>query len=70
MAKILVRLQDENVDLEEFILIHEEDDLDEVKALLDEYRKSDEEYDIDGFLAILDENDIEYEQIAVESIYF
>ncbi len=69
MAKTLIKLYDDDVDLEEFILV-EEEDVEEVLALLDEYRKSDEEYNIDGFLEVLDTNEIEYEAPPVEKVYF
>jgi hypothetical protein len=69
MAKTLVKLYDDEVDLEEFILVDEED-VEEVVALLEEYRKADPEYNIDGFLEVLDVNTIEYEAPPVEKIYF
>lgn len=69
MAKTLVKFYDDEVDLEEFILL-EEEDIEEVKALLEEYRKSDPEYNIDGFFDVLDANAVEYEAPPVEKVYF
>ncbi len=69
MAKVLVKLYDDEVDLEEFILINEEI-VDEVTAILEEYRKSDQEYNIDGFLELLDANGIDYESLPVQNVYF
>jgi hypothetical protein len=69
MAKTLIKLYDDDVDLEEFILVDEED-VEEVVALLEEYRKSDEEYNIDGFFEVLDANAVEYEAPPVEKVYF
>lgn len=69
MAKVLVKLYDNEVDLEEFILINEEI-VDEVTAILEEYRKSDQEYNIDGFLELLDANGIDYESLPVQNVYF
>lgn len=69
MAKVLVKLYDNEVDLEEFILINEEI-VDEVTAILEEYRKSDQEYNIDGLLELLDANGIDYESLPVQNVYF
>lgn len=69
MAKTLIKLYDDNVDLEEFLLI-EEGDLDKVVELLEKYRDTDEEYNIDGFFEILKDNGIEYESPPVEKIFF
>lgn len=69
MAKTLIKLYDDKVDLEEFILVDEED-VEKVQALLEEYRKSDPEYNIDGFFEALDANGIEYEALPVERVYF
>lgn len=69
MAKTLVKFYDDEVDLEEFIMV-EEEDVEDVKALLEEYRKSDPEYNIDGFLEVLDANAVDYEAPPVEKVYF
>lgn len=69
MAKTLVKLYDDEVDLEEYVIVDEED-IEKVQALLEEYRKSDPEYNVDGFLEVLEENEIEYEAPPVERIYF
>ena len=69
MAKTLIKLYDDEIDLEEFIIVDEED-VEKVSELLEIYRKSDEEYNIDGFFEVLDENGIEYESPSVEKIYF
>lgn len=69
MAKTLVKLYDDEVDLEEFILL-EEEDVEDVKALLEEYRKSDPEYNIDGFFGVLDANAVDYEAPPVDKVYF
>lgn len=69
MAKTLVKLYDDEVDLEEYVIVDEED-IEKVHALLEEYRKSDSEYNVDGFLEVLEENEIEYEAPPVERIYF
>lgn len=69
MAKTLVKLYDDEIDLEEFLLV-EEEDIENIVELLEKYRESDEEYNIDGFFNILDENGIEYDHLPVENIYF
>lgn len=69
MAKVLIKLYDDAVGLEEFILLNEES-VDGVTAFLEEYRKSDPEYNIDGFLELLDANGIEYESPPVQNVYF
>jgi hypothetical protein len=69
MAKTLIKLYDDDVDLEEFILVDEED-VERVTELLEDYRKDDPEYNIDGFLEVLEANGIEYEAPPVEKIYF
>lgn len=69
MAKILIKLYDNEIDFEEFIIVDEED-IDEVLELLNDYRKSEPEYNIDGFLELLDENEIQYEYPSVEKVYF
>lgn len=69
MAKTLIKLYDDEVDLEEFILVDEED-VEEVVALLEEYRKNDPEYNIEGFLEVLEANGIEHEAPPVEKVFF
>jgi len=69
MVNTLVKLHDEQVDLEEFIIVDEED-VARVKELLDDYRKDNPEYNIDGFLELLDVNGIDYESPPVEKIFF
>jgi len=69
MAKTLIKLYDDEVDLEEFILVDEED-VERVTELLEDYRKDDPEYSIDGFLEVLEANGIEHEAPPVEKIYF
>ena len=69
MAKILVKLYDDEVDLEEFIIV-DEDGVERIKEILEEYRKADPEYSVDAFLEELEANGIEYESLPVEKIYF
>ena len=69
MAKTLIKLYDDQVDLEEYIIVDEED-VEKVQTLLETYRKSDPEYNIDGFFDVLDANSIEYEALPVEKVYF
>lgn len=69
MANTIVKLYDDNVSLEEFIIVDEED-IERVKELLDDYRKDNPEYNIDGFLELLDVNGIDYESPPVEKVYF
>jgi hypothetical protein len=69
MANTLVKLYDEKVDLEEYILVDEED-VGRVKELLEDYRKDDPEYNIEGFLEGLEANGIEYESPPVEKVFF
>lgn len=69
MAKTLVKLYDDNVDLEEYILVDEED-FERVIEILEKYRDNDEEYNIDGFFGALEENGIEYESPPVEKVFF
>jgi hypothetical protein len=69
MANTLVKLYDDEVDLEEFIMVDEED-VERVRELLEDYRKDDPEYNIDGFLEVLEANGIEYEAPPVEKVYF
>lgn len=69
MAKTLVKLYDDDENLEEYILVDEED-VGQVKELLEDYRKDDPEYNIDGFLEVLEANGIEYEAPPVEKVYF
>ena len=69
MAKTLIKLYDDKIDLEEFILVDEED-VERVKELLEEYRGANPEYDIDGFLEELEADGIEYESPPVEKVYF
>lgn len=68
MAKILIKLYDDEIDLEEFILV-EEEDVERVKELLEKYRGADSEYDIDGFLEELEADGIEYEYPPVEYVF-
>lgn len=69
MAKTLIKLYDHEVDLEELIIVDEED-VDKVKEILEDYRKDDSEYNIEGFLEVLEANGIEYEAPPVEKVYF
>lgn len=69
MAKTLVKFYDEEVHLEEFILVDEED-VEQVKELLEDYRKDNPDYNIDGFFEILEANGIEYEAPPIEKVYF
>lgn len=69
MAKTLIKLYDDEVDFEEFILVDEED-VERVKELLEDYRNDDHEYNIEGFLDILEANGIEHETPPVERVYF
>ena len=69
MVKILIKLYDDDIDLEEFIIVDEED-VDNVVELLEEYRKSDQEYNTDGFFEVLDVSGVEYESLPVEKMYF
>ncbi len=69
MAKTLIKLYDDEVDIEEFILVDEED-VERVKELLEDYRKDDSEYNIYGFLEVLEVNEIEHEAPPVEKVYF
>ncbi len=69
MVNTLVKLYDDDVDLEEYIIVDEED-VDNVVELLEKYRESDDEYNIDGFFEILGGNGIEYEAPPVEKIFF
>jgi hypothetical protein len=69
MAETLIKLYDDEVDLEEFILV-EEEDVERVKELLEEYRKSDPEYNTEGFFDALEVNGIEYEAPPVEKVFF
>lgn len=69
MAKTLIKLYDDEVDLEEYILVDEED-VEKVTELLEEYRKSDPEYNTDGFFEALEANGIEYEAPPVEKVFF
>lgn len=69
MAKTLIKLYDDEVDLEEFIIVDEED-VERVKELLEDYRSADPEYNIEGFLEVLEANGIEHEAPPVEKVYF
>ena len=69
MAKILVKLYDDEVDLEEFIIV-DETGVERITEILEEYRKADPEYNVDAFLEELEANGIEYESLPVEKIYF
>ena len=69
MAKTLIKLYDNEIGLEEFLLV-EEEDVDKVTVLLEEYRKSDPEYNTDGFFEVMDMSRIEYESLPVERVYF
>lgn len=69
MAKTLIKLYDDDVDLEEFIIVDEED-VERVKEILEDYRSADPEYNIDAFLEELEANGIEYESLPVEKIFF
>ena len=69
MVKTLVKLYGDQIDLEEFIIVDEED-VECIKELLEDYRGADPEYDIDGFLEELKANDIEYESPPIEKVYF
>ena len=69
MAKTLIKLYDDEISLEEFIIVDEED-VNKVMTLLEEYRKSDPEYNTDGFFEVLDMSEIEYESPPVERMYF
>lgn len=69
MANTIVKLHDDNVSLEEFIIVDEED-VGKVKELLDDYRKDNPGYNIDEFLGLLDVNDIDYESPPVERVCF
>lgn len=69
MVNTLVKLHDDEVSLEEFIIVDEED-VGRVKELLEDYRKDNPEYNIDGFLELLDVNGIDYESPPVEKVYF
>lgn len=69
MVNTLVKLHDDEVSLEEFIIVDEED-VGRVKELLEDYRKDNPEYNIDGFFELLDINGIDYEAPPVERVYF
>jgi Uma2 family endonuclease len=69
MANTLVKLFDDEEGVEEYILVDEED-VEKVKQLLEEYRKDNPDYDIEGFLELLDVNGIDYESLPVEKVYF
>ncbi len=69
MANTLIKLYDEEVELEEYILVDEED-VERVKEILEIYRKTDPKYDIYSFLEGLEANGIEYEAPPVEKVYF
>ena len=69
MAKTLIKLYDDEVDLEEYILVDEED-VERIKELLEDFRKANPEYNIDEFLEELEANGIEYEAPPVEKVYF
>jgi hypothetical protein len=69
MAKTLIKLYDDEVDLEEYILVDEED-VERIKEILEDYRSADPEYNIDAFLEQLETNGIEYETPPVEKVYF
>ena len=69
MAKTLIKLYDDEVDLEEYILVDEED-VERIKELLEDFRKANPEYNIDEFLEELEANGVEYEAPPVEKVYF
>ena len=69
MAKTLIKLYDDEVDLEEYILVDEED-VERIKELLEDFRKANPEYNIDEFLEELEANGVEYEAPPVEKVFF
>lgn len=69
LSKKLLKFFDDQVDLEFFLIVREED-IEKIKALLDEYRKTDEEYNNVDFIQYLRDNDIWFEDIDVVEIYF